>query len=279
MSWFMAKPNAIQVRLSREAFIRKASSMFLSSLVWSCARPSSLLLGLFAVGLVLSLAGRQRSARLVMGGTAAILLAIAVLPSGDWAMATLEDRYSRQREWPDHIDGIIGLGGAVIPSLTSIWHTPALTDGAERMTAFVAAARHYPEARLVFTGGTGSTDPAGLREADVAAMLFEQLGLPRERILFERYALNTRDNATLTWQMIQPKPGERWLLVTSAFHMPRAEGAFTRAGWQVIPWPTGFKSGRSSGTPGIDLPLDLTLLDYAFHEWAGMLVYRARGWI
>jgi len=253
--------------------------MLISTLIWSCARPSSLLLALFAVGLGLSLAGRQRSARRVMSGTAAILLAISLLPAGDWAMASLEDRYPRQRAWPEHIDGIIGLGGAVIPALTDIWHTPALTDGGERMTAFVAAARHYPEARLVFTGGTGAQDPAGLREADVAAMLFEQLGLPRDRVLFERNALNTRENATLTWQLVQPKPGERWLLVTSAFHMPRAEGAFTRAGWQVIPWPTGFKSGRKFGSPALNMPLDLTLLDYAFHEWAGMLVYRARGWI
>lgn len=254
--------------------------MTLSNLVWSCARPSTMLLFMLILGFVLILIGRGRTGRVMIGAATLILSAIAVLPIADWAMASLEDNYPRQREWPEHIDGIIGLGGAVIPDLTEIWHTPALTDGAERMTSFVAAARHYPEARLIFTGGTGSPEPSGLRETDVAAMLFEQLGLPANRVTLERTAQNTRENATKTLELVHPQPGEKWLLVTSAFHMPRAQAAFAHAGWQVIPWPTGFKSGRNHGemTVSIDLPRDLTSLDYAFHEWAGMLVYRARGW-
>jgi uncharacterized SAM-binding protein YcdF (DUF218 family) len=174
------------------------------------------------------------------------------------------------------------LGGAVIPSLTEHWNIPSLTDGAERMTAFVTLARHYPDARWVFAGGMGDPGPGHLREADVAFRLFADLGLDADRVLYERESQNTGENALFAQRLVQPRKGETWLLVTSAFHMPRAEAVFAKVGWPVTPWPVGFKSGRtgpflSIGLPSINLPQQLTLLDYAFHEWIGIVIYRLTG--
>jgi uncharacterized SAM-binding protein YcdF (DUF218 family) len=252
----------------------------ISSLAWSLARPSSLLLVMMAAGVLLSLFGRRRSGHGLLLGAALFCLAIAILPTGDWAMASLENRYSRIPTLPEHVDGIVGLAGAVVPSLTERWHQPSLTDGGERMTSFVMLARHYPDAKLVFTGGISLPGPGHLRETDVARQLFQGLGLDPARLLLESEAKSTYENAVLSRKLAQPQPGETWLLVTSAFHMPRAMATFQHQGWAVTPFPTGFKSGRRKRIwSNIDLPLTLQSLDYACHEWIGMLVYRWRGWL
>jgi uncharacterized SAM-binding protein YcdF (DUF218 family) len=66
------------------------------------------------------------------------------------------------------------------------------------------------------------------READYATALFESLGVSRERLTMERRARNTQENAEFAKAMAAPKSGERWLLVTSAYHMPRSSACFER---------------------------------------------------
>ena len=122
------------------------------------------------------------------------------------------------------------LGGAVDQNLTEARGIPALNGAAERMTEFVVLARRYPEAKLVFTGGQGSLVHGGTTEADVARRLFDALGVPEARVTYEDEARNTWENALLTRRLVEPKPGETWLLVTSASHMPRSVGAFRQAG-------------------------------------------------
>ena len=61
-------------------------------------------------------------------------------------------------------------------------------------------------------------------EADFAERMFEKLGVPRDRIAFERQSRNTDENAVFTERLIAPEPGERWLLITSAMQMPHAIG-------------------------------------------------------
>lgn len=250
----------------------------ISSLTWQLLRPSSLLVLALLVGLVLSLAKFRRVGMFVLAGTTVALLAVLVLPVGQWAMGSLERQFPPNRDEPSHVDGIIVLGGAVVPSLTETWHMPALTDGAERMTAFAALAHRHPEARLVFSGGGGSRKPGKLREADVAYQLFEQLGVDVGHMQFERESINTWENAVFSQCLVKPKPDEAWLLVTSAFHMPRAIAVFHKIGWNVLAWPVGFKSRPDSeGLGGGNLPEGLHLLDDAAHEWVGALEYSILG--
>lgn len=192
------------------------------------------------------------------------MVAIAVLPLGEWLLAPLEKRFPRLAEPLGRVDGVVVLGGG---------------SPADRLTAFVALARRYPRARLVFTGGSGALFDTGHSAADVAENLIVGLGLDPARVAFERKARNTRENALLAIVLAQPQAGETWLLVTSAFHMPRAMGSFRRAGWQVTAYPVDYlTAGPGSWRPGFSLMHGLSLLTLAEKEWIGLVAYRLLGW-
>jgi uncharacterized SAM-binding protein YcdF (DUF218 family) len=241
--------------------------------------PGTALVLCCVIGLVLT--GRRRTSRpgrlfLWLGilGFVAVLL----LPLDQLALLPLEDRFPQVTDPPAHADGIVVLGGATDPMMTADRGIPSLNDAAERMTAAVALARRYPDARLVFTGGQGELLPGRVSEADVARDLFVSLGIAPSRLTLEGTSRNTWENAILTKALVNPQPGQTWILVTSAAHMPRSVGIFRRIGWQMLPWPVGYKSGHSLH---LWLPSKLgerlNNLDEAEHEWIGLIAYRLMG--
>src|SRR4029079_5186358 len=96
---------------------------------------------------------------------------------------------------------------------------------------------------IVFAGGSGSLFGNRPDEAQFASRLWQSLGIGASRIELENASRNTFENATMTKALVQPEPGQRWLLVTSAFHMPRAVGCFRRAGFAVEPYPVDWQTG------------------------------------
>ena len=68
-------------------------------------------------------------------------------------------------------------------------------------------------------------------------------GLDARRILVETRSRNTYENAVYSKELAQPQPGQIWLLVTSANHMPRAVGCFRAVGFDVIPYPVDYDTG------------------------------------
>ena len=151
-----------------------------------------------------------------------------------------------------------------------------MSDG--RMTVG-RLARRFSGARIVFTGGSGRIVYDGVTEASLAARLFESFGIARERIVLEDKSRDTDENARFTRELLQPKPDERWLLVTSAHHMPRSIGVFRAVGFAVEAYPVDFPHrGR------VDLlrpsPMSATACaarDTEAREWVGLLVYRGPG--
>ncbi len=111
--------------------------------------------------------------------------------------------------------------------------------------------------------------------------LLESFGIARERVTLETHARNTAENATFTKALVKPKPGERWLLVTSALHMPRAVGCFRRVGFAVEPYPVDWTTpprlDLASLAPADELSAGLLRLDKASHEWLGLLAYWLTG--
>jgi uncharacterized SAM-binding protein YcdF (DUF218 family) len=170
------------------------------------------------------------------------------------------------------------LGGAISPDVSAARKEIALNEAAERMTGVAKLAREHPSARIVFTGGSGRLF-SGATEADFVTDLFESFGIPRDRIVLEGRARNTVENAVNTRAMVQPKPGERWLLVTSAHHMPRSVGIFRKAGFPVEPYPVDFRTRGSADLAGPfgSLASGLARTDAAMHEWAGLVVYWLSG--
>lgn len=132
---------------------------------------------------------------------------------------------------------------------------------------------------MIFSGGSGSLRPGHLRQADVVERILDDIGFDADRVTFEAEARNTFENAVYSYELIKPANDERWLLVTSAFHIARAVGCFRRAGWPVIAYPTDY---RTSGKAGFNLPIKasqgLRSFDQAVHEWIGLVAYRLLGY-
>jgi uncharacterized SAM-binding protein YcdF (DUF218 family) len=249
-------------------------SFILSKLFWAVARPGNLLLLIAVIGLLLVWLRRRGGHALLATGIGG-LLAVALLPVDQWLIEPLEQRFQRPAIAPARVDGIIVLGGAVDPFLTADHAQPALGAAAERMTEFVALARLHPEARLIFSGGVGSLRPGRLTEADAARMLFDSLGLAGRGVLYEGRSRNTWENALESRTIAAPKPGETWLLVTSAAHMPRSVGIFRRVGWPVVPWPVDYQAGdRDARIFDAVLVNHLAVLEKAVNEWIGLVAYR-----
>jgi uncharacterized SAM-binding protein YcdF (DUF218 family) len=146
------------------------------------------------------------------------------------------------------------------------------------MTEPVALLRRHPEAKLLFTGGQGSLLHGGMTEADVARDLWLSLGVPADRIMLETAARNTHENAVRSLALAQPKPGETWLLVTSASHMPRSMGVFRHAGWRITPWPVNYRTGHTVAVwYDASFPVRLGEFEWGLKEWIGLLAYRLMG--
>jgi uncharacterized SAM-binding protein YcdF (DUF218 family) len=120
--------------------------------------------------------------------------------------------------------------------------------------------------------------PGALSEADVARQLWLDLGVPAERMAFERESRNTHENAVNTLRQIRPKPGETWLLITSASHMPRSMGVFRKAGWRITAWPVNYRSGAGSGIwLEESFPVRLQQFEWGTREWLGLFAYWSMG--
>jgi len=249
-----------------------------SKLFWMILSPDSLLM-LLVLGAWLSLiAGWQKLSRRLLTSASLVFLAIAFLPLGEWLIAPLEHRFSQTDSIPTHVDGIVVLGGSVSPELSSAWGQPQLNGTSERLTGFLDLAIRYPNAKLLFTGGNGSLIQTGPREADVVNEVFYQLGFVNHNIQFERESRNTYENAVYSKELMRPVEGENWILVTSAFHLPRAVGVFCRQQWPVIAYPVDYYS-RKGNLLRIEFSFasNLGILRLAIHEWAGLLAYRLTG--
>ncbi len=237
--------------------------------------PTALMVECALLGLLLS---RRPAGRALLIVGVGMLTACLVLPVDAWTIRPLEDRFPGVSTPPERVDGIVVLGGAIDDLTSRDRATPVLTSAANRMTTFVMLARRYPQAKLVFTGGSGDIEQGVSNEAKYARILLEQLGLPPDRVVFENTSRTTWENALNTSALVKPQPGEHWVLLTSASHMPRAVGVFRKAGWSVLPWPVGYQSRDHITGYAPSLGQKLAVLDWATHEWIGLVVYYLRGW-
>ena len=240
--------------------------------------PGVWLLILLGLGTVLLWTRWRRGGRLILSASILFICAISVLPVGEAMLATLEDRFPAPRAIAAPVDGIIVLGGAVRQRLTLARGQPALNEHAERMTEFVALARRFPTAKLAFTGGSASLFHPDMKETAVARLFFKQMGLNANRVIYESGSRNTYENAVFTRRLLRPRPGERWLLVTSATHMPRAIGAFRKAGWNPVAYPVDYRTrGFAQIGPFFNLRAGLNNFAAGLHEWLGLITYRLLG--
>jgi uncharacterized SAM-binding protein YcdF (DUF218 family) len=240
--------------------------------------PSNLLMAVGLVGLALLLTRFRRLASWLIVSSLVLLAFVGYSPLGRMLILPLEDRFPPWNPAQGPPDGIVVLGGAIAPGISLARGAVALNDSAERITATAELALRYPNARIIFSGGTAALFKGAL-EAPLAVKEFEALGVAHDRITAEEQSRNTIENAVFSRLIAQPKPGERWLLVTSAFHMPRAIAAFRAAGFPVEAYPVDWRTrGPIDATaPFASVIGGLGMTDIAMHEWVGLLVYRLTG--
>jgi uncharacterized SAM-binding protein YcdF (DUF218 family) len=245
-----------------------------SKIFWILAAPSHWLVLLIVATALCLLLRWHRAAKIFSLVALALVLAawLAAVP----LVRAWEDQY-RRPPWPPHVDGILVLGSGFDSALLRQRHAPQTNAGVYRLVEGLAAARRYPQARLVFTGGSGQLGGSLFPESDTARYVFTELGQDPGRTILESRSRNTYENIQFSKAIVKPSHGEVWLLATSAMHMPRAMAISRKLDWPMTPWPTDFMTGPQSDRDIWEISGNFSLLDYVVHEWIGLAAYRLTG--
>jgi uncharacterized SAM-binding protein YcdF (DUF218 family) len=251
----------------------------LSKLFAFFTQPSNVIVVLGLVGLVLTRTRFARAGWRLAVASLVLIAAVAFLPVGKALMIALENRFPPWGPSGAAPAGIVVLGGAVSAYRLATRGEVGINEAAERIVAVPVLAKRYPQARIMYSGGDAGLFVRHGSEADVVTELFENLGVPASRLTLEDRSRNTEENAIYSKALAKPKPGERWLLVTSALHMPRAIGAFRKVGFDVEAYPVDYQTnGWGDLLDGFgSVSGGLTRLDNALHEWIGLVAYRLTG--
>ena len=251
---------------------------YLSKIFWFFIQPLNLAIFLLLAGLLAAMIGRRRLA--ATGSVLAFLiLALSAWTSlGAMMLNPLEERFPRP-PLPEKVDGIVVLGGGFEGAINLVRGGYELNSSGDRLVETAVLARRFPQARVVVSGGNGSLFLDGEGDADTAPRLLVPLGVSVDRLVLEDKSRNTYENAVFSRKLVEPKPGETWLLVTSAFHMPRAKALFDKAGFPTVPWPVDY---RTSGREGVGLFRDnaadsVQNTTMAIREWIGLFAYWLSG--
>jgi len=251
---------------------------WLSKIGWIFISPLNLIFGLLVVTWVLFLLNAPRHARLLFSCIIILLLIIGFFPIGNVLLRPLERRFETNPVLPGNVEGIIVLGGSMNPILSAFWNQVETGGAIERELTFMNLSRNYPSAKLVYTGGSPNLLNNQYKEADAANKLFRELDFDTSRIVYERNARNTYENVMVSMDKVKPELKYPWILITSAYHIPRAVGTFCKQGWKVIPYPVDHNT-----LPDDHLRIEFNLaghigeLDLAIHEWLGLFVYYVTG--
>lgn len=249
-----------------------------SKVVWYLVQPLVVVLVLLAAGLLALAFHHVRSGVVLTGLAFALLALVSLSPLGLLMMSVLEERIPRA-ELPEEVAGIVVLGGAFDTRIARTREEPEMNDAADRVTAAVALSRRYPQARIVFSGGSAAVFAEDIPESVPAREMFLSLGLSPDRLVLEERSRNTYENAVFSRELVDPQPGETWVLVTSAFHMARSVGCFRTAGFDVVPFPVDYRTpaGGAVWQPSSATIRNVEKVHFAIREYIGLIAYRATG--
>ncbi len=250
----------------------------LAKLLAFLTQPLAWVVVLLTLGLLLP--GRwRRSATALLWSALAVLLLQGWAPLPDALLRRLEARYPA----PTDIDlqpyaGVIVLGGATEPPYVWQGHAqPALNDAAERLTAALPLLQRAPQLKLLYTGGEGELIFKGLTEAERARRFYDSMGVPAQRLILESASRTTHENAVLSAAVPGVDKTRPWLLITSAWHMPRSMATFEKAGWNVTPWPVDYRAGQATPWTQYGLADGAARWHTTLHEILGLWAYRLTG--
>ncbi len=246
----------------------------LSKLAWGILSPINLIVMMMSIGTLFLIFNKVVLAKLYLIPTMLLTTALLIYPISDYLMHPLETRFQKPKELPQNIDGIIVLGGGEERKLSLDWKTAEMGAGGDRFIAAAILAKAYPSSPILFSGGSGLLNKSYSRDdVKIAEQLLTAVGINKQRLIIESRSRNTYENFSFLSPLLPEKSGQ-YLLVTSAFHMPRAMGIARKQGVNVIPYPVDYRS-NSTAFRQYDFNLfeHLKVLEPAWREWVGLTVY------
>jgi uncharacterized SAM-binding protein YcdF (DUF218 family) len=250
----------------------------LTRIFWLLAQPVSVAVLLLILGWLLSFRTKRGWSRtfLLLG---VLIFVVTGFTTFGYALITpLENRFVRPAE-PARIDGIVVLGGGMDGEVNDVRRGWELNRSGDRMVEAVRLALRHPGAKVVIAAGPAALAMEQEPEAYAAKRLFESFGVAADRLILDDESRNTEENAQFAKALVGTTGDQVWLLVTSAFHMPRSVGLFRKAGFTVVPWPADY---LASGAEGFRFkpdqsPENIAVATIALREWIGLLGYKLTG--
>lgn len=251
---------------------------FFGKAFWIVAQPLTLALVFKILAFVALLAGRRKLAGLLTLVAGTVLFVVLFTSIGAWSLQKLEARHSRPALATAPACMIV-LGGAFDLEVSAGRGGMEMNQAADRFIEAARLARLYPQSRILVSGGDGSFSGNYKGDADLSPAYFQAMGIEPSRLVRETSSRNTRENVTRTKALLEASDLADCLLITSAYHMPRAKALFDQAGVTTVPWPSDY---RSSGRVALGLDftqpsLNAQLASTAAREWGAILAARLMG--
>lgn len=252
---------------------------FLSKLFWIVAQPLSLAFLAAFAGTVCVAGHRRRAGLFLLVGALMVLFVTLYTSVGTVALQRLEAQVPRPSEDPAEVSCMIVLGGAFETEVTTARGRTDLNQAADRFVEALRLALKFPQSRILVSGGDGSFSGTYEGDATVARRFFVEFGIGESRLISEPSSRTTFENVDNSRRLLADPGLRNCLLITSAFHMPRSLALFDKAGIEVAPWPTDY---RTSGNTTLRFDFTQPTLNAqqtatAVREWIGLLAYYLSG--
>ena len=268
--------------LSRDRgyLVQRARRMFiLSKLFWLIAQPLSLAFLMILAAVIALLSGLRRFGLALCALAGLILFVTLYTSTGSFLLQGLEARFPKPGAEPKTLSCVIVLGGAFETEVTTTRGGIEMNQAADRFIEALRLAHRFPQSVIIVSGGDGSLSGDYEGDAVASERFFTTFGVSSDRLIGETLSRTTSENADNSRTLLADLGLADCLLITSAFHMPRAVGLFRRVGIPVIPWSTDY---RTSGKVqlGVDFTqptLNAQQTATAIREWIGLAAYYLTG--
>tara|TARA_Y100000590_G_scaffold394145_1_gene472958 strand:+ start:175 stop:954 length:780 start_codon:yes stop_codon:yes gene_type:complete len=250
----------------------------LSKIIWFFLSPINFIIILFLISFFLKLFKYNKFSKFFLFLSFLFFLLAGIFPTGHWLLYKLETNYQSKSILPYELDGLLILGGPSSSSLTRIHNQVNFNDGGERLTESVLIIKKYKPKTIIFSGGSSDGNFEN-SHAYVAKIFFSQMEIDTKKIIFEYKSRNTFENIINSFKIANPNKNEKWLIITSSFHMTRAINIAKKINWNIIPYPVDFKVQNefNSFRPSIDILNNFNSFNLASHEYIGLISYYLLG--
>ena len=251
-------------------------SFYLSKILWLIINPLNIILLLIIIGFILKF--KKKNYKFFYLLALILFFFTSILPIGNFLIYQLEKKFHEKVILPEKIDGILILAGATNLELSQEYDNINLNGSVERLIESIYLIKNYPDAKIVFSGGSGLINKQNISHSDLAKKFFHKFKIDTEKIIFESKSRNTYESILYSKEIINPDINQNWLLITSAFHMRRSINIGKKLNWKFIPYAVDFNETKKiKFIPSLNILNNMNKFQSASHEWVGLIAYFLMG--